>query len=161
MRSMPLVKMLESFLAYCQIVRMLAGMDATGLSHGQASYYYTKKFKLRRKFVKMTILADLRRQLVCGVKIRHKRRSDSVDFLPLLERLASLVPVDTVVADRGYDSERNHIHAKNLGIPNTVIRPKYGSVGVSRTRGFYRRRMKRISGGRRTIRGARQRRYFP
>jgi len=37
-----LLKILESFVAYCQIVRTLAGMDATGLSYGQASYYYTK-----------------------------------------------------------------------------------------------------------------------
>ncbi len=82
-----LLKMLESFVIYCQITRMLAGMDATGLSHGQASWYYTKRFKLRRKFVKMTICADLRRQLVLGIKIRHKRRFDGIDFVPLLERL--------------------------------------------------------------------------
>ena len=138
-----LLKMLESFVIYCQLRHMLAGMDATGLPHGQASWYYTKRYKLRRKFVKMTICADLRRQLVCGIKIRHKRRFDSVDFVPLLQRLTSLVSVDTVVADRGYDSEQNHVSARNLGIQNTIIRPKYENLQVWKTRGFHRKMMKR------------------
>jgi hypothetical protein len=135
--------MLESFVIYCQIRHMLAGMDATGLSYGQASWYYTKRYKLRRKFVKMTICADLRRQLVYGIRIRHKRRHDSVDFVPLLQRLANMVPVDTVVADRGYDSEQNHVSAQNLGILHTIIRPKYEHLQVWKTRGFHRKMMKR------------------
>ncbi|MDE1763996.1 MAG: transposase [Thaumarchaeota archaeon] len=136
--------MLESFVIYCQIARMLAGMDATGLSHGQASYYYTKRFKLQRKFVKMTICADLRRQLVCGIKIRHKRRDDRVDFIPLLQRLTNLALVDTVVANRGYDSERNHVAAQNLGIPNTIIPAKICiRAPVQDPRGFHRKVMKR------------------
>ncbi len=51
--------------------------------------------------------------------------------------------VDTIVADRGYDSEHNHVAAQNLGIPNTIIRPKYASVHLGKTRGFHKRIMKR------------------
>lgn len=138
-----LLKMLESFVMYCQLRRMLVGMDATGLSYGQASWYYTKRFKLRRKFVKMTICADLRRQIICGIKVRHKRRHDGIDFVPMLRRLTGMVQVDTVVADRGYDSESNHVDAHNLGIPRTIIRPKYESLQVWKTRGFHRKIMKR------------------
>jgi hypothetical protein len=122
---------------------MFAGIDSTGLSHGQASYYYTKRAKLRRKFIKVSILADMKRQLICGIKIRHRHRHDSIDFSPLLERSTRLVSVSTVVADRGYDSEQNHIITENLGIRNTIIRPRYESLQVWKTKGFHRKNMKR------------------
>ncbi|MDE1817957.1 MAG: hypothetical protein KGI19_05090 [Thaumarchaeota archaeon] len=64
-----LIKMLESFVMYTKIRKIFAGIDSTGLSHGQASWYYTKRLKLRRKFVKVSICADMRRQIICGIKI--------------------------------------------------------------------------------------------
>lgn len=138
-----LLRMLESFVTYCQLRRMFVGMDATGLSHGQASYYYTKRFKLRRKFVKVSICADLRQQLVCAVKVRHRVRHDRLDFVPLLRRAAAVSSVDTVVADRGYDSEANHVAAEDLGIRRCIIRPMREHIHVWRTRGLHRKRMKR------------------
>lgn len=138
-----LQKVLESFVIHARIRKMFAGIDSTGLSHGQSSYYYTKRAKLRRKFVKISIAADMKNQLVCAVKIRHRRRHDSIDFIPLLQRVGNLVPVETVVADRGYDSEHNHVMTGNLGIPRTIIRPKYESLPVYKTRGFHRKQMKR------------------
>ena len=85
----------------------------------------------------------MKRQLIYGIKIRHRRRNDSVDFVPLLERTIQLVPVGTVVADRGYDAESNHAAAQNLGIPKAIIRPKYESLQVCKTRGYHRKMMKR------------------
>jgi hypothetical protein len=96
-----LIRILESFVLQSRIRKMFVGIiDSTGLSHGQASYYYTKRVKLRRKFIKISICADMKRQIICSIKIRHHRRHDSVDFVPLLERATTcLVPVETVVAD--------------------------------------------------------------
>ena len=138
-----LLKILESFVLQTRIRKLFAGIDSTGLSHGQASYYYTKRARLRRKFVKVSIAADMRRQLICGIKIRHRRRHDSLDFVPLLQRVTRLAPVSVVVADRGYDSEQNHIATQNLGIQNTIIRPKYETLQVYRTKGLHRKQMKR------------------
>jgi hypothetical protein len=138
-----LIRILESFVLHSRIRKMFAGIDSTGLSHGQASYYYTKSAKLRRKFVKVSILADMRRQIICGIKIRHRRRHDSVDFVPLLQHAARLAPIGTVVADRGYDSEQNHTRAQNLGIPHAIIRPRYETLQVWKTKGFHRKNMKR------------------
>ncbi|MDE1818497.1 MAG: transposase, partial [Thaumarchaeota archaeon] len=104
---------------------------------------YTKRLKLRRKFVKISICADMRRQIVCSIKIRHRRRHDSVDFVPLLEQSVKLAHVSTVVADRGYDSEQNHVVAEKMGIANAIIRPKYENLQVHKTRGFHRKMMKR------------------
>ncbi len=137
-----LQKILESFVLHARIRKMFAGINSTGLSHGQSSYYYTKRAKLRRKFVKIAICADMKRQIICSIKIRHRRRHDSVDFVPLLERTIQLVPLSTVVADRGHDSEQNHIATENLGIQNTIIRPKYETLQVSKTKGYHRKMMK-------------------
>lgn len=38
-----LQKILESFVIHIKIRKIFAGIDSTGLSHGQASYYYTKR----------------------------------------------------------------------------------------------------------------------
>lgn len=85
----------------------------------------------------------MNQQVICSIKIRHRRRHDSIDFVPLLRRTASLVQVRTVVADRGYDSERSHIATENLGIQNTIIRPKYENLQVYKTKGCHRKQMKR------------------
>ena len=138
-----LQKMLESFVMHAKIKKMFAGIDSTGLSHGQSSYYYTKRAKLRKKFVKISICADMRQQLICGIKIRHRRRHDSVDFAPLLQQATRLVPVRIIVADRGYDSENNHVSAQNLGISRAIIRPKHESLQIYKTKGFHRKNMKR------------------
>lgn len=138
-----LQKVLESFVLQTRIKKMFAGIDSTGLSHGQSSYYYTKRAKLRRKFVQISVAADMKRQIICSIKIRHRRRHDSVDFAPLLQRAGKLVPIGTVVADRGYDSEQNHVATASLGIPRTIIRPKFETLSVYKTRGFHRKQMKR------------------
>jgi len=52
-----------------KIKSVFVGIDATGFGHGQSSYYYTKHIKLRRKFVKLSICADMKEQLVCAIKI--------------------------------------------------------------------------------------------
>jgi hypothetical protein len=85
---------------YSGIRKLFVGIDSTRLSHGQASYYYTKRLKLRRKFVKISVCAEMRQQIICSIKIRHRRRHDSMDLVPLLERTARLAPIGIVVADR-------------------------------------------------------------
>ncbi len=90
-----------------------------------------------------SIPADTRRQIICSIKIRHRRRHDSVDFIPLLQHAVRLAPISTVVADRGYDSENNHAMTENLGIQRTIIRPRCESLHVWKTKGFHRKNMKR------------------
>ncbi len=102
-----LQKILESFVVNARIKKIFAGIDATGFGHTQASYYYTKRIKLRRKFVKMSAISDMRKQIVCAIKIRHRQRHDSVDFTSLLHKANNILPVHTVVTDKGHDSEKN------------------------------------------------------
>ena len=96
-----LQKILESFVIHTRIKKIFAGIDATGFSHTQASYYYTKRIKLRRKFVKMSAISDMKEQIVCAIKIRHRQRHDSMDFTSLLHKANNICPISTVVADKG------------------------------------------------------------
>jgi len=135
-------RILESFVIHARIKSVFAGIDATGFGHGQPSYYYTKRAKLRRKFVKMSAISDMKSQIICAIKIRHRTRHDSIDFIPLLQKANGIIPIGTVVADKGYDSERNHVESDSLGIVS-IIPPRYENVPVYKTRGYHRKMLKR------------------
>ena len=136
-------KMLSEFILYIKVRSVLVGIDGTGFGHGQSSYYYTKRAKLRRKFVKVSIAADMNQQIICAIKIRHQPRHDSIDFASLLEKTNQIIPVNMVVADKGYDSESNHVAATNLGITSVIIPPRYADVPVRKTKGRHRKALKR------------------
>ncbi|MDQ6862873.1 MAG: hypothetical protein M3044_03530, partial [Thermoproteota archaeon] len=40
---------------------------------------------------------------------RAPTRHDSIDFRPLITKISELVPLSVVTADKGYDSEDNHV----------------------------------------------------
>jgi len=48
-----------------------------------------------------------------------------------------------IVVDKEYDSENNHVAAKNLGIASVIIPPRYADVSVRKTKGHYRKALKR------------------
>ena len=48
----------------------------------------------------------------------------------------------SIVADKGYDSEKNHIASHCLGIASIIL-PRYENVPVYRTRGYHRKMLKR------------------
>ena len=121
---------------------LFRSIDATGFGHGQSSYYYTKRAKLRRKFVKMFAISDMKSQIICAIKIRHRTRHDSIDFVPLLQKANGIITIGTVIADKGYDSERNHVESDFLGIVS-IIPPRYENVPVYKTRGYHRKMLKR------------------
>jgi transposase len=135
--------MLSEFILYIKVRLILVGIDGTGFGYGQSSYYYTKRARLRRKFVKVSIAADMNHQIVCAIKIRHQPRHDNIDFVPLLEKTNQIISVNTVVADKGYDSENNHVAAKDLGIASVIIPPRYADVPVRKIKGHYRKALKR------------------
>ena len=57
-----LQRITESFVMSIKTKSVFAGIDATGFGHTQSSYYYTKRIRLRRKFVKMSAISDVREQ---------------------------------------------------------------------------------------------------
>jgi hypothetical protein len=87
------------------------------------------------------VAVGTRKQCITAVKFRRGPANDSPDFVNVLKnvQLAEL-PVKLVVADKGYDEESNHQHAREVLGASTVIpmqaasRPKIKMSGKRRRR---------------------------
>ena len=123
---------------------LILGIDASGFRPSKASSYYTRSLRPRkvRRYVKCTLAVDLQSQLVCGFKGRRLARHDVVDFRPVLEK-AQPEPGFVVVADKGYDAEHVHEYVREELGGYAVIPPRHLEVPAWRTRGRYRKEMKR------------------
>ena len=63
-----------------------------------------------RKYAKLSIGADVFRQIICTIKIRRApTRHDNMDFKSIVTRTSDILPLSVVTADKGYDSEDNHL----------------------------------------------------
>ena len=103
---------IASFIILTGTRHIFAGIDSTGFKLTHASEYYTERAKLRRrKYTKLSIGADLLQQIIiCNIKIRRApTRHDNIDFKPLVKRIANIIPLSVVTADKAYDSEDNHL----------------------------------------------------
>ena len=79
------------------------------------------------------------KQVICTVKVRRApARPDNVDFKLLVERASGILPLSVVVADKGYDSENNHVLVRERHKAYSIIPPRYQDVPVWRTHGRYR-----------------------
>jgi hypothetical protein len=96
-----------------------------------------------RKFLKLTIGVELRTQLVTAVRVRRGPANDNVDFGPVVRKAYSIRPIKIGIGDRGYDSERNHELLREELHASSIIPARRQDVPVWRTRGKYRKEMKR------------------
>ncbi|MGA9170238.1 MAG: transposase [Nitrososphaeraceae archaeon] len=95
--------------------------------------------------------ADLLQQIICNIKIRRApTRHDNIDFKPLVKRIANIMPLSVVTADKAYDSEDNHLLVREqLGASFSVIparhKERYPNMEypIWNTHGRYRKQMKR------------------
>ncbi|HET9806048.1 MAG TPA: hypothetical protein VFP49_03980, partial [Nitrososphaeraceae archaeon] len=81
-----------------------------------ASEYYTDRAKLKRKkYAKLSLGANVLKQIICKVKVRRAptTRHDNIDFKPIVTRISKIKSLSAVVADKGYDSEENHVLVRN------------------------------------------------
>ena len=125
-------------------VSFILGIDASGFRPSKASSYYTRSLRPRRvrRYVKCTLAVELRSQLVCSFKARRLARHDVVDFKPVLEK-AQPKRGFVVVADKGYDAEHIHEYVRDELGGYAVIPPRHLEVPIWRTKGRYRKEMKR------------------
>ena len=96
-----------------------------------------------RRFVKLTIGTELRTQLVTAVKVRRGPANDNVDFEPVVRRAHRIKPIRLGIGDKGYDAERNHELLREELHAESIIPARCEDVPVWRTRGRYRKEMKR------------------
>jgi hypothetical protein len=91
----------------------------------------------------LSLGADVLKQIICIIKIRRApKRHDNIDFQPLVIKIAKTLPLSVVTADKGYDSEDNHVLVREMLHAFSVIPPRYQHVSIWRTYGKYRKQMK-------------------
>ena len=140
-----LEKIISSFIVISGTKHIFAGIDSTGfkITH-HASQYYTDRTGLRRKYAKLSIGADLLQQIICNIRIRRApTRHDNIDFRPIITRTSNILPLSVVTADKGYDSEDHHLLVREDLHALSIIPARYEHVPIWRTRGKYRKQMKR------------------
>ena len=103
-----LYRIVSSFILLTRVRKMLMGIDASGFKSNNASSYYTDRAGIRKKYIKLSIGAELREQIACSFKIRRAPRHDTIDFKPVIGRASRIMSLSVVIADKGYDSEANH-----------------------------------------------------
>jgi len=142
---MLLGKIISSFILFTGTRYIFNSIDSTGFKVTHASEYYTNRAKLRKKYAKLSIGADVLKQIICKVKVRRApTRHDNIDFKPVITRISKIKLLSAVVAYKGYDSEENnHVMVREKLHEFSVIPSRYEQVPVWKTRGKYRKEMKR------------------
>jgi hypothetical protein len=88
----------------------------------------------------LSIGADVLQQIICNIRIRRApTRHDNIDFKPIVKRIANILPLSVVTADKGYDSEDNHLLIREYLHAFSVIPARYEHVPIWRTHGRYRK----------------------
>jgi len=128
----------------------LAAIDSTGLECGHISPYFLARLHNGKiphrntrltKWPKFAIIADTKTHIILTALSTYGPSSDSGHFKKALELLPNECFIEKLLADAGYDSEKNHVLAnEHYGI-KTVIPPKIGCPRKSLPKKFYRRDM--------------------
>jgi len=97
-----------------------------------------------KRFLKLTIGAELRTQLVTSIKIRRGPCDDGRDFKPVVRKAHRIKPIRIGIGDKGHDDdEKNHELLRDELHAMSIIPARCQDVPVWRTRGIYRKEMKR------------------
>jgi Transposase DDE domain len=106
-----LEKIISSFIILTKMRHLFVGIDSSGFKATHASQYYTERTKLRRrKYIKLSLAADVLQQIICTIKIRRApTRHDTIDFRPLITKTSEILPLSVVIGDKGYASIPNSI----------------------------------------------------
>lgn len=112
----------------------LVGVDSTGLSRTNPSWYYIKRINSEKPvkgYVKLSAFFDTRKKKFLALRIRSKPRHDTKDVMYLLKQRSEM---KKLLGDTAYDAEWIHEKAHELGII-TVMKPKKNAK-----KGFYRKK---------------------
>jgi len=124
-------------------VHIFASIDSTGFKITCVSQYYTSRAKLRNKHTKLSVGEQVLAQIVCLIKVRRgPTKHNNVDFKPILTKMSKIKKLSAAVADRGYDSEQNHVLVRQKLGGYSIMPARNEQVPIWKTFGGYRKKMK-------------------
>ena len=95
-------------------------IDSTGFSLNYHSFYYDMRLndfgrKVRKKCVKATIIVNDKSQIVVSFSVHFGKIHDSKELRETLENMDReiIAKFRLIIGDKGYDSEENHVIAKD------------------------------------------------
>ena len=120
----------------------ILGADSTGMELDHASSHYCKRINREKPvkgFVNLNMICDVKNKNILVTKIRKKRRHDCSDFMPMFNKVKRL-DFEYFVADKGYDSAKNHKAIYESGADSQIKVKNFGSFSSRKGQKLYRRR---------------------
>jgi len=97
----------------------------------------------QKRFLKVMIGAELRKQIITSSKLRRGPNNDNVDFIPIARKADSFKPLGIAIADKAFDDESNHVFLREELNALSIIPARNEDIPIWRTKGKYRKEMKR------------------
>jgi hypothetical protein len=138
--------------------KAVVAVDATGLAPGSVSTFFINRRTDRgeglpwRHWCKWTVVVDVLRRCVLAQAARQGPWNDCATLRPLVSAAHGATPVGLVLADAEFDSERNHLHVREVLGADSVIPAKRGKANwkIKGVRAQMRRRFPRKRYGQRS-----------
>jgi len=93
----------------------LVAIDGTGFSLIKRSTYFGTVVGEMKRFMQCVAAADVKRKLITAIRLRIKKRNENIDVNPLMKSTSRDMPVEAYLADKGFDSKKNHDRAERHG----------------------------------------------
>jgi hypothetical protein len=128
-----------------------AAFDSTGLDCGRRSFYYVRRRSATSKkwqrvaysrYAKLELAVDTANHVVLAAFAGRGPRPDTDRYVPLLKATLQQVGVKATVADAGYDSEPNHVYARETQGVRSFMPATIGRPSPKPPTGRYRRQMR-------------------
>jgi len=128
----------------------LAAIDSTGLETGHISPYFLERCNNGRipirntrmtKWPKLALIADTKTHVILTALATYGPCSDCAHFKDAIELIPDGTHIKKLLADAGYDSEKNHVLANEMFGIETVIPPTVGPKRQTLPKKPYRRKM--------------------
>ena len=150
-------RLLDATIRLCQRTKTMkrrvqrAAMDGTGLESRHISRYFIKRRErgvhplyqttTYRRFPKLGAVCDCSSHVILSVVASRGPSADSLHYERALTDAVRRVPIDILLADAGYDSERAHVFARETYGVRAIIPAKRGRPSRKLPSTPYRRRM--------------------
>jgi len=83
-----------------------------------------------KRFLKLTIGAELRKQIVTSIKLRRGPCDDNRDFKPVARKAHKIKRIKLGIGDKAYDDEKNHEFLREELGAMSIIPARYENVPV-------------------------------
>ena len=125
----------------------ICSIDSTGMENHHVSRHYLQRKGRRtekyRRWTKLTVVCENQSHLIASAIVSIGPSNDCHYLKPAVTEAIKNIPIDTLLADSGYDAEYNHrLCREEFGIRSSVIQVNERGLKYGKVSGTNRRRMR-------------------